>query len=75
MGYSMTIDEWFEAAGDESEFICNVPFYPYTIIGPRDAESPVVFTTKPECVLSRIEANPELQIPRQKAQTRGGQRR
>lgn len=54
-----SIDEWFESADDDTDFVCEERAFPYSVIGPVNASSTVIFTTKPACVLSSVRTHPE----------------
>lgn len=54
-----TVDEWFERISEGSEFALNEKSFPYSVIGPISVDAPIVFTTKPACVLSSICVHPE----------------
>jgi hypothetical protein len=54
-----TVDEWFESVSEESEFVQIERSFPYSVIGPISIDAPIVFTTKPACVLSSICVHPE----------------
>ncbi|KKK52402.1 hypothetical protein LCGC14_3105280 [marine sediment metagenome] len=49
------IERWFMRHADDGEFSCHVRAHPYSVVGPSNATTSLVYTTKPAFVCKAIE--------------------
>jgi len=54
---SQAIEHWFKDYGSDGEFICPQRDVPFSVIGPRDSSSMLVFATKPAIVSASLHSS------------------